>query len=112
MALRVSSPAFSNGAEIPKKYTCDGQNVAPPLEWSGVPEQSKSVALICDDPDAPRGTFSHWVVVNLQPSVKALKEGVPAETVVPAAATETAGHQAISCQLSAIGSELRTKADS
>ena len=74
MALRVSSSAFSNGADIPSKYTCDGQNVAPPLEWSGVPEESKSVAIICDDPDAPSGTFTHWVQYNIPASTHALPE--------------------------------------
>ena len=74
MALRVSSPAFSNGADIPKKYTCDGQNVAPPLEWSGIPKESKSVAVICEDPDAPSGTFTHWVRYNIPASTQALPE--------------------------------------
>lgn len=74
MALRVSSPAFSNGTDIPKKYTCDGQNIAPPLEWSGVPKQSKSVAVICDDPDAPSGTFTHWVLYDIPASRHTLAE--------------------------------------
>jgi len=59
MALRVSSSVFADGAPIPKKYTCDGQDVPPPLELSGVPTQSKSIAVICEDPDAPSGTFTH-----------------------------------------------------
>src|SRR5437762_4610519 len=75
MALRLSSPAFSNDSTIPKKYTCDGQDVAPPLEWSGVPKQSKSVALICDDPDAPSGTFTHWVLYDIPVSTQKLAEG-------------------------------------
>ena len=75
MALQISSPVFSNGSTIPKKYTCDGQDVAPPLEWSGVPKQSKSVALICDDPDAPSGTFTHWVLYNIPASTQKLAEG-------------------------------------
>jgi hypothetical protein len=74
MALRVSSPAFSNGADIPKKYTCDGENIAPPLEWSGIPKESKSVAVICDDPDAPSGTFFHWVQYDIPTSTHALAE--------------------------------------
>lgn len=74
MALRVNSPAFSNGGNIPKKYTCDGQNVAPPLEWSGVPNQSKSVAVICDDPDAPSGAFTHWVLYDIPASTHTLGE--------------------------------------
>ena len=75
MALRVSSPAFADGAPIPKKYTCDGSNVAPPLEWTGVPNDSRSLAVICEDPDAPSGTFTHWVLYNLPPSTRALGEG-------------------------------------
>jgi Raf kinase inhibitor-like YbhB/YbcL family protein len=74
MALRVSSPAFSNNDAIPQKYTCDGQNVAPPIEWRDVPNRSKSVAIICDDPDAPSGTFTHWVLYNIPASTRALPE--------------------------------------
>ncbi|HUK32257.1 MAG TPA: YbhB/YbcL family Raf kinase inhibitor-like protein [Vicinamibacterales bacterium] len=75
MALHVSSDAFEDGSAIPKKYTCDGQNVAPPLEWSGVPAQSQSLAIICDDPDAPSGTFTHWVLYDLPPSAGRVGEG-------------------------------------
>jgi Raf kinase inhibitor-like YbhB/YbcL family protein len=74
MPLRVSSPAFANDGSIPKKYTCDGQDVAPPLNWSDVPTQSKSVAVICDDPDAPSGTFTHWVVYDIPASTHTLGE--------------------------------------
>jgi hypothetical protein len=74
VALQVSSPAFSDNGSIPKKYTCDGQNVAPPLQWSGIPAQAKSVAVICDDPDAPSGTFTHWVVYDIPASTHALPE--------------------------------------
>lgn len=74
MPLQLSSPAFSSGSEIPRKYTCDGQDVAPPLEWSGVPEHSKSVALICEDPDAPSGTFTHWVLYDIPASTRELPE--------------------------------------
>jgi hypothetical protein len=75
MPLRVNSPAFANGAAIPKKYTCDGQNVAPPLEWSGMPKESKSVAILCEDPDAPSGTFTHWVLYDVPASMERLGEG-------------------------------------
>jgi Raf kinase inhibitor-like YbhB/YbcL family protein len=61
------------------------------LEWSGVPESARGLALIVEDPDAPMGTFSHWVVVNLSPQAKGLKVGVPAEAVVPAASVVAAG---------------------
>jgi Raf kinase inhibitor-like YbhB/YbcL family protein len=78
MPLQVTSPAFADGGDIPRKYTCDGQNVAPPLEWSGVPKQSRSVAVICDDPDAPSGTFTHWVRYDIPASTPALGEQEPA----------------------------------
>jgi Raf kinase inhibitor-like YbhB/YbcL family protein len=70
MALHVSSPAFANGAAIPRRYTCDGENLSPPLEWNGIPAGAKSIAVICDDPDAPSGPFTHWVLYDL-PSSKA-----------------------------------------
>jgi Raf kinase inhibitor-like YbhB/YbcL family protein len=74
MTLQVSSPAFSNGSEIPRKYTCDGQNAAPPIDWSGVPERARSMAVICDDPDAPSGTFTHWVLYDIPASSRGLPE--------------------------------------
>ncbi len=72
MSLEIRSPAFANGGEIPQRYTCDGADVSPPLEWSGVPEGTRSLALIVDDPDAPdpdnpRMTWVHWVLYNLPP---------------------------------------------
>src|SRR5262245_58506776 len=75
MAFRISSPAFMDGGRIPKKYTCDGENLAPPLEWSGAPDGSKSVAIICEDPDAPSGTFTHWVVYDIPVGKHRLWEG-------------------------------------
>jgi Raf kinase inhibitor-like YbhB/YbcL family protein len=79
LTISLRSPAFSEGGMIPKEYTCDGPDRSPPLEWSGVPDSARSLALICDDPDAPMGTWSHWVVFDLPPQVKALEEGIPAE---------------------------------
>jgi Raf kinase inhibitor-like YbhB/YbcL family protein len=75
MALDVTSSAFSEGQSIPEKYTCDGQNVSPPIKWSGASEKTKSIAIICEDPDAPSGTFSHWVLYDLPGSTKELAEG-------------------------------------
>ena len=75
MPFRISSPAFMDGGRIPRKYTCDGDNVAPPLEWSGAPDGSKSVAIICEDPDAPSGTFTHWVVYDIPVAKHRLYEG-------------------------------------
>ena len=82
MALRVESPAFSEGGQIPRPYTCDGKDISPPLSWSGVPEAAKSLALICDDPDAPGKTWVHWVLFDLPPATGRLAEGIPARESV------------------------------
>jgi hypothetical protein len=76
MNLEVKSTAFQEGAMIPKLYTCDGQDISPPLSWSGVPAEAKSIALIMDDPDAPRGTWVHWVLFNIPPDTKGLPENM------------------------------------
>ena len=76
--LQISSPAFAEGQMIPKKYTCDGENVSPPLAWSGVPSNARALALIVDDPDAPAGTWTHWIVFNLPAGTTGLPEGVAA----------------------------------
>jgi hypothetical protein len=83
MEIKVTSTAFEAGDMIPKKYTCDDINVSPPLAFSGIPAGAKSVALICDDPDAPRGTWVHWVLYNLPASAKQLPEHVPAQATLP-----------------------------
>lgn len=75
MALVIISSAFSEGQTIPTRYTCDGPDVSPDLTWSGVPEKAASLALICDDPDAPMGTWVHWVLFN----IPADADGLPAE---------------------------------
>jgi Raf kinase inhibitor-like YbhB/YbcL family protein len=77
--IRLESPAFTSGGAIPKLYTCDGKDVSPPLTWSGIPENARSVALVCEDPDAPRGTWTHWVIFDIPASVKELGEGIPAQ---------------------------------
>ena len=78
--MKLSSPAFAEGELIPSKYTCDGENVSPPLEWEGVPEQAKSLALITDDPDAPSGVFVHWLLFQIPVSEKGLTEGAGARS--------------------------------
>jgi Raf kinase inhibitor-like YbhB/YbcL family protein len=65
---------FKSQQPIPSKYTCDGENISPPLKFSQIPSGAKSLVLIVDDPDAPRGTFDHWVVWNLPPNLKELTE--------------------------------------
>jgi Raf kinase inhibitor-like YbhB/YbcL family protein len=72
--MNLTSPAFNEGEEIPKKYTKYGANKIPPLEFSGVPEDAMSLAMIVDDPDAPNGTFTHWLVANLDPDLEEIKE--------------------------------------
>ncbi len=73
---------------MPAKYTCDGTNVSPPLKWSGVPAEAKSLVLIGDDPDAPVGTWVHWVLYDLHPSVSELPEGIARNQYVPGGAKQ------------------------
>jgi|SRR5947209_3735700 len=74
--MEIKSSAFQEGGMIPKQYTCDGQNISPPLEWSDVSPGAKSLALIADDPDAPSGTFTHWVIFNMPATAKGLPENL------------------------------------
>jgi len=83
MAFRLSSPAFGEGAAIPAKHTCDGSDLSPALAWSGAPPAAKAFALIADDPDAPAGTWVHWVLFNLPASLVALPENVPKTETLP-----------------------------
>lgn len=82
MTIQVTSSAFHEGGSIPTKYTCDGQNISPPLSWSVIPDGTKSIALIVDDPDAPRGDWVHWVVYDLPTSLRELPEHVPNEKIL------------------------------
>jgi hypothetical protein len=78
MDIQILSTAFLEGESIPVQYTCDGDNVSPPLRWGSIPKESQSLAVICEDPDAPSGVFVHWLVFNLPPIVGNLPEAVPA----------------------------------
>ncbi len=78
MNLRITSSAFAHGDPIPVKHTCDGEDVSPPLKWGDAPEGTKSFALISDDPDAPVGTWVHWVIYDIPAEVTELPEAVPA----------------------------------
>ena len=92
MAMTLNSPAFKQDGQIPSKYTCEGEDVSPPLAWAGVPDGTKSLVLIVDDPDAPdpkapQRVWVHWIVYNIPPDVKGLPEnaskaGLPQGTVV------------------------------
>lgn len=78
MPLTITSPAFTDGAPIPPRHTCDDVDASPILTWSGAPSGTKSYALICDDPDAPAKTWVHWVLFNIGPDQTRLPEAVPA----------------------------------
>jgi Raf kinase inhibitor-like YbhB/YbcL family protein len=82
MNVTVTSSAFREGETIPKQYTGDGKDVSPPLKWEGVPEDTRTLALICDDPDAPRGIWVHWVLFNLPGDLGQLNEGIPVNKVL------------------------------
>ena len=79
MAFELTSTAFAPGEPIPRKYTCDGEDISPPLQWSDPPQGTQSFALIADDPDAPIGTWVHWVLYNLPAETRALPEAVPSD---------------------------------
>ena len=76
MSFSISSTSFPNGGDIPKKFTCDGADVSPELSWTGPPAGTQSFALIADDPDAPSGTWTHWVLFDLAPDTNNLAESV------------------------------------
>ena len=88
--MRVKSRAFENGAEIPARYTCKGDDVSPPLNWEGVPEAARSLVLIVDDPDAPdpeapKMVWVHWVLYNIPPDINSLAEHITSATLPPGA---------------------------
>jgi Raf kinase inhibitor-like YbhB/YbcL family protein len=76
--IKLTSVAFNEGQQIPRTYTCDGVNVSPPLEWSSVPKTAKTLAISCEDPDAPGGTWVHWIIYNLPADNIGLVENLPA----------------------------------
>ena len=86
MSFELSSTAFRNGEEIPLRYTCEGEDISPPLMWSGIPQGTKSLVLIVDDPDAPdpkhpKMTWVHWVLYDIPPDTTGLKEGISASSL-------------------------------
>ncbi|MDE2060300.1 MAG: YbhB/YbcL family Raf kinase inhibitor-like protein [candidate division NC10 bacterium] len=86
--MKLESQAFQPGDMIPPKYTCDGQDISPPLSWSDPPTGTTSFALISDDPDAPMGTWVHWVIWNIPASVRAVKENFPKTASLPNGTTQ------------------------
>jgi Raf kinase inhibitor-like YbhB/YbcL family protein len=93
MAIELTSPAFDEGEAIASRYTCDGQGVSPPLSWTSVPDGTRSLALIADDPDAPGGTFVHWVIYDLPPDTHRLPEGVPNRRVLSSGRERSRRHR-------------------
>lgn len=85
--MQITSAAFTEGGSIPGKYTCDGADVSPPLKWTA-PAGAKSYALICDDPDAPAGTWVHWVIFNIPAGTTSLDENVPPDRTVSGGAAQ------------------------
>jgi Raf kinase inhibitor-like YbhB/YbcL family protein len=82
-AMRLTSAAFADGQDIPDKYTCHGQDISPPLQWSDAPAQSKSIAVTCEDPDAPSGTFTHWVIFDVPATATKLSGNVSKTATLP-----------------------------
>jgi Raf kinase inhibitor-like YbhB/YbcL family protein len=83
MNIQITSIAFAEGRPIPQKHAFENQDLSPALQWSGVPPAAKSLALICDDPDAPMGTWVHWVIYDLPPTATGLAEGVAKSPELP-----------------------------
>jgi len=83
MSFQLSTTSFPPEGTIPKKYTCDGLDISPALSWSGAPAGTKSFALIVDDPDAPAGTWNHWLIWNLPPTQHQLSEGISKDPQLP-----------------------------
>lgn len=88
VTMNLQSSAFGAGGTIPTMYTCDGQDVSPPLSWSEPPAGTESLVLLCDDPDAPVGTWDHWVLFNIPAASRSLPEGMGAEPVIDGAGVQ------------------------
>jgi Raf kinase inhibitor-like YbhB/YbcL family protein len=88
--LTVTSSAFDDGDQVPRRFTCEGQDVSPPLAWTGVPDDVRALALVVTDPDAPGGTYVHWIVLNIDPATRSLAAGEEPEGARQA--RNSAGH--------------------
>jgi Raf kinase inhibitor-like YbhB/YbcL family protein len=84
--LSLTSPAFEHGGRIPYVHSCEGDDVSPPLQWSGAPVETRSYAVVCEDPDAPRGTWIHWVLYNISGDAVELTRAVPTLPELPSGA--------------------------
>jgi Raf kinase inhibitor-like YbhB/YbcL family protein len=95
--IQLTSPAFAHGEKIPVRFTCEGDDISPPLRWTGAPVETRSYTLILDDPDAPRGTWVHWVLYNVPGDAVELTQAVPTLAELPSGARHgrnTAGDMA------------------
>lgn len=81
--MKITSAAFKDGEKIPEKYTCEGENISPPIQWADLPEGTKTLALVCNDPDAPRGGFVHWLIYNIPPARGGFEEGIELKDLLP-----------------------------
>lgn len=86
--MKLSSKAFKDGGSIPRKYTCDGEDISPPLAWEGIPAKARSLALIAEDPDAPGKTWVHWILYDLPPETRSLPENASQAHALPGHALE------------------------
>ena len=86
--MKLTSEGFKGDGILPSRFTCDGAGVSPPLQWQDVPDGTQAFALICEDPDAPRGVFTHWVLFNLRSGERELGEGVPKDAVLSTGARQ------------------------
>jgi Raf kinase inhibitor-like YbhB/YbcL family protein len=86
--LTLTGPAFRDGETVPVAHTCDGENLSPPLAWTGAPVETRTFALICEDPDAPRGTWVHWLLWNLPADAVELGPGMPPRPELPSGARQ------------------------
>ncbi|MCE8424580.1 MAG: YbhB/YbcL family Raf kinase inhibitor-like protein [Candidatus Methanoperedens sp.] len=80
--ISITTEAFLTGENIPSRYSCDGDDISPPLSWKGLPANANSTVLIMDDPDAPSGTFVHWVLFNIPAGTQHLPEGIPSDKIL------------------------------
>ncbi len=96
MTISITSTAFAAGKSIPKKYSGEGEDVSPPLAWSSIPQGTKEIALICDDPDAPFRTWVHWVLYKVPAETTSLPEGLPREKTLKAPAGAAQGTNSFS----------------
>jgi Raf kinase inhibitor-like YbhB/YbcL family protein len=80
--MKLTSTAFADGSAVPRRFTCDGENLSPPLRWSGVPDSTRSFVLLCDDPDAPGGTWHHWAAYDIASTTRELAEGAAQDSAL------------------------------